>query len=247
MPTTKFMKHFLLSFLLFTSVVSFAQVGIGTATPTASAQLDVTSTTKGFLPPRMTTSDRDAIVSPAAGFIIYNTTISGLQIYSGSTWYTASAATTMGAIGGSSAANGGTITAGVLSLAPADATNAGIVTTAAQTFAGNKIFNGNVGIGTATPPAKLSVLAVPSEPSIPGTSSAGVFRIGVTSNEGMDFGKSSMPPFSGWIQNGYNATVADPLSLNPLGGIVGIGTMNPAASAQLDVSSTNKDMDMTLS
>ena len=240
MPTNKFIKHFLLFFLMFTTAVAQAQVGIGTATPTASAQLDVTSTTKGFLPPRMTTTDRDAIVSPAAGLIIYNTTISGLQIYSGSTWYTASAATTMGAIAGSSAANGGTITAGVLSLAPADATNAGIVTTAAQTFAGNKIFNGNVGIGTATPPAKLSVLAGYSEPSIPGTSSAGVFRIGVTSNEGMDFGKSSMPPFSGWIQNGFGAITSDPLSLNPLGGNVGIGTMAPAASAQLDVSSTTK-------
>ncbi len=240
MPTNKFIKHFLLFFLMFTTAVAQAQVGIGTATPTASAQLDVTSTTKGFLPPRMTTSDRDAIVSPAAGLIIYNTTISGLQIYSGSTWYTASAATTMGAIAGSSAANGGTITAGVLSLAPADATNAGIVTTGAQTFAGNKTFNGNVGIGTATPPAKLSVIGGNSIPSIPGVNSTGIFRIGALSNDGMDFGKSSLAPYSGWIQNGYNATVADPLSLNPLGGNVGIGTFTPAASAQLDVSSTTK-------
>jgi hypothetical protein len=234
------MKHLLLVFLLFTTVVSNAQVGIGTATPAASAQLEVSSTSKGFLPPRMDSTQRNAIVSPAAGLIIYNTTISALQIYSGSTWYTASAATTMGAIGGSSTTNGGTITSGVLSLAPADATNSGIVTTSAQTFAGNKIFNGNVGIGTATPPAKLSVLAVPSEPSIPGTSSAGVFRIGVNSNDGMDIGKSINPPYSSWIQNGFNATSAEPLSLNPLGGNVGIGTMTPAATAQLDVSSTTK-------
>jgi uncharacterized protein (TIGR02145 family) len=234
------MKHLLLSFLLFTSLAAHSQVGIGTATPAASAQLDVSSTTKGFLPPRMDSTQRNAIVSPAAGLIIYNTTISALQIYSGSTWYTASAATTMGAIGGSSTTNGGTITSGVLSLTPADATNAGIVTTGTQTFAGNKIFNGNVGIGTATPPAKLSVIAGYSEPSIPGTSSAGVFRIGVTSNEGMDFGKSNTSPYSGWIQNGFGANTSDPLSLNPLGGNVGIGTMAPAASAQLDVNSTTK-------
>jgi hypothetical protein len=51
------------------------------AAPVASAQLDVTSTTRGFLPPRMTTTQRDAISSPAAGLVIYNTTTSKLQVY----------------------------------------------------------------------------------------------------------------------------------------------------------------------
>jgi hypothetical protein len=55
-------------------------LGSGTA-PVASAQLEVTSTTKGFLPPRMTTTQRDAISSPAAGLVIYNTTTSKLQVY----------------------------------------------------------------------------------------------------------------------------------------------------------------------
>lgn len=49
-------------------------VGIGVAAPDASAKLDVTSTTKTFLPPRMTTTQRDAIGSPANGSIIYNST-----------------------------------------------------------------------------------------------------------------------------------------------------------------------------
>jgi hypothetical protein len=56
-------------------------VGIGTTSPTSTAILDVTSTTKGFLPPRMTTTQRDAISSPAAGLVIYNTTTSKLQVY----------------------------------------------------------------------------------------------------------------------------------------------------------------------
>ena len=55
--------------------------GIGTNSPAASALMDLTSTTKGFLPPRMTTTQRDAIVSPAAGLVIYNTTTSKLQVY----------------------------------------------------------------------------------------------------------------------------------------------------------------------
>jgi hypothetical protein len=56
-------------------------VGVATASPNASALLDVSSTTKGFLPPRMTTTQRDAISSPAAGLVIYNTTDSKLQVY----------------------------------------------------------------------------------------------------------------------------------------------------------------------
>jgi hypothetical protein len=56
-------------------------VSINDATPEASAQLDVFSTTRGFLPPRMTTTQRDAISSPAAGLVIYNTTTSKLQVY----------------------------------------------------------------------------------------------------------------------------------------------------------------------
>ena len=56
-------------------------IGINTNQPNASAQLDVSSTTRGFLPPRMTTTERDAISSPAAGLIIYNTSTSKLQVY----------------------------------------------------------------------------------------------------------------------------------------------------------------------
>ncbi|MEY3412763.1 MAG: hypothetical protein RIQ70_1452, partial [Bacteroidota bacterium] len=66
-----------------------AQVGIGTTTPNASAVLDLTSTTQGLLPPRMTQAQRNAIVSPAAALIIWctNCGASGeLQTYNGSTW-----------------------------------------------------------------------------------------------------------------------------------------------------------------
>jgi hypothetical protein len=63
------------------SISSDRLVGINTTSPSASAQLDVTSTTRGFLPPRMTTTQRDAISSPAAGLVIYNTTTSKLQVY----------------------------------------------------------------------------------------------------------------------------------------------------------------------
>jgi uncharacterized protein (TIGR02145 family) len=54
--------------------ISFAQnVGIGTTNPDASAKLEVKSNNSGFLPPRMTYVERNAIVSPAAGLIVYCT------------------------------------------------------------------------------------------------------------------------------------------------------------------------------
>jgi len=62
------------------------EVGIGTATPHASALLDLTSTTKAFLPPRMTTAQRNAISPATAGLVIYNTTINQLETYTGSSW-----------------------------------------------------------------------------------------------------------------------------------------------------------------
>jgi hypothetical protein len=61
--------------------VSGGSTQFGGSSPNASAIVDITSTTKGFLPPRMTTTQRDAISSPAAGLVIYNTTTSKLQVY----------------------------------------------------------------------------------------------------------------------------------------------------------------------
>ena len=62
-------------------------VSIGSgSTPSTKAILDLTSTTKGFLPPRMTTTQRDAITSVPAGLMVYNTTTNKLNFYNGSAW-----------------------------------------------------------------------------------------------------------------------------------------------------------------
>jgi hypothetical protein len=62
-------------------------VGVG-ATPNASALLDVQSTTKGVRMPNMTTAQKNAIASPAAGLIVFDTTLSKLSVYSGVAWET---------------------------------------------------------------------------------------------------------------------------------------------------------------
>ncbi len=60
------------------------RIGIGTTTPDNSSLLDVKSTSRGFLPPRMTTVQQYAISSPAEGLMVYNTDQQALMVYCGS-------------------------------------------------------------------------------------------------------------------------------------------------------------------
>lgn len=73
-------------FSLFAFSATAQNVGVGTNTPEASAMLDVSSTEKGFLPPRMTTAQRNAISNKVAGLLIYNTNTSCVEMYNGANW-----------------------------------------------------------------------------------------------------------------------------------------------------------------
>lgn len=80
-------KYLFIAFLLVVGFNSTAQIGIGTTTPNASAQLDVNSTKKGFLPPRMSEAQKNAIVSPAEGLIIFQTdATAGLYFFKAGVW-----------------------------------------------------------------------------------------------------------------------------------------------------------------
>ncbi|GGE45235.1 FISUMP domain-containing protein [Psychroflexus planctonicus] len=81
---TKFLS---ISLLLLGLTTTQAQVGIGTETPHDSAMLEVESTEKGFLPPRMDTDARNDINSPAEGLTIYNTDEKCLQWYNSTGWF----------------------------------------------------------------------------------------------------------------------------------------------------------------
>ena len=81
------MKRILLSAIILLLVMpGLAQVGIGINTPQESALLDITSTSKGLLPPRMTTSQKTNIVNPAYGLIVYDIIQDALNVYTPNGW-----------------------------------------------------------------------------------------------------------------------------------------------------------------
>ena len=71
---------------LYLQKTSLGSVSIGTDVINASAVFQIDSTTKGFLPPRMTTAQINAIATPAEGLVVYNTTISHLCVYQAGVW-----------------------------------------------------------------------------------------------------------------------------------------------------------------
>jgi hypothetical protein len=79
--TPQNIRAILLLFAFFLTFTTHAQIGIGTVTPNVSSVLDITSTTKGLLAPRMTTAERTAIVTPAESLLVYDTTVKAFYYY----------------------------------------------------------------------------------------------------------------------------------------------------------------------
>jgi hypothetical protein len=81
------MKNLFSLILVSISLTAAAQVGIGTTTPSASAQLDLSSISRGLLVPRMTSAQRSAITTPATGLLLFQTDgTAGFYFYTGSLW-----------------------------------------------------------------------------------------------------------------------------------------------------------------
>jgi hypothetical protein len=91
----KVLPLLLANLLIVLQLTAFAQqnVGIGTTTPDNSSILDVTSSSQGLLMPRLTTAQRNAIISPAQSLLIYNITTKCFEFWENGLWQTLGCAT----------------------------------------------------------------------------------------------------------------------------------------------------------
>lgn len=162
------MKKIIFASSLLLSLHASAQVGIGTAIPAASAQLEVKSSNKGFLPPRISlagATDVTTIASPVEGLVIYNTAtagtspnnvVPGLYVYTGGKWAQLKTENMYSADG--SVSSNRTIAQGTNTVAYTSTATTG---TSQFTVDGTTLNvdanNNRVGIGTATPTNNLEV------------------------------------------------------------------------------------------
>ncbi|MEN9953386.1 MAG: hypothetical protein RLZZ520_1654 [Bacteroidota bacterium] len=165
------MKRILIAFsIILIALNGQAQMGVGTATPNASAQLDVSSTNKGFLAPRMTRTQRLAIPSPATGLLVFQTDDQpnlpkGFYYYSGSAWIA------IGAGGaGTPGADGKSILSGTVN--PGQATGVDgdfYINTTSNTFFGPKA-SGTwpAGISLVGPQGTQGPMGAPGIPGLQG-------------------------------------------------------------------------------
>jgi hypothetical protein len=123
------------------------ELGVSATVPSNFALLDMTSTERGFLMPRMTTAQRDVIgVLGPESLLLYNTDALRYQAIVDSSFQSLAylsdiAGVTLAAVGSTPNANGASLSSGVLNLQPASATHPGVVSTSGQSFAGTKSFD----------------------------------------------------------------------------------------------------------
>ena len=164
---------YIFQIILLCSTFSWAQVGINTTTPNPSAALDITDTTRGILIPRMSQNQRDAIVSPATGLLIYQTDgTTGFYYYNGTVWTSFAGSGAGWGLTGNSGTNPTTNGIGTTD-------NQGLSVITNNTEAIRIAPNGNVGIGTNAPSTKLHMYTPP---------------LPVTFNDG--FEDNTLPPFT---------------------------------------------------
>ena len=223
-----------LCFLFFLNL-THAQTGIGTTTPHASAKLDVSSTDKGFLPPRMIAAQRTAISSPAAGLMVYQTDgTSGLYYYNGSAWIYIINSTTniLSVVNGGTGTTTSTGTGSVVLNTNASLANPTLTTPSLGVASGTSLSLTSTTAGTSTSTGALIVSGgagiagqifaggIQNTPIGNSTASSGSFTTivasgNITATGSLTGGNSSTSNISGFAANvvsisaNYNITSAD--------------------------------------
>ncbi len=127
--------------------------GIGTTTPNAKSMLDIVSTTKGVLLPRMTNAQKNAILTPPQGLLIYQTDVTkGFYVYNGTAW----SAITASVAGQANKALSNLAAVAINQSLTPGTTNSIDLGSTTKTWR-NFYATGNAGLGTTTPTAKLDV------------------------------------------------------------------------------------------
>jgi hypothetical protein len=165
----------------FTSLLNAQGVGINTTGADAhpSAMLDVNSTSKGLLPPRMSTTQRDAIASPATGLTIYNTTTNCTNSFDGLGWREVCGSPTYAYITSlscGSATNNGSLTSGtaassVSSSVPYTGGNGGPFSTQIVNSTGVTGLTATLGSGTLASGSGSLTFTITGTPTSGGTAS----------------------------------------------------------------------------
>jgi hypothetical protein len=173
-------------------VVRNNQVGIGTTTPNVAALLDITSTTKGFLPPRMTSTQRDAIASAPASLIVYNTTNNAISLHNGTAW------------GNVLTTHSASFTSATLAAAVSDETGSGSLVFATSPTLSNLTVSGTGIVATlGTDPAVLAV----GTPATAGAFVGGYYQAGGNAST-IYFGQNSYFTGGQWTQPNTSAPSA---------------------------------------
>ena len=194
--------------------------------PDTSAMLDVSSTNKGFLAPRMTTAQQNVIPLPATGLLIFNTTDNGFKVNTGTTVSPVWTALTTGSAGISKTALSATAplsynnTTGTFSIAQASATANGFLSsTDWNTFNGKQTALSGAGYSKFTGPSVAYVSVIPnsdlanSSINIQGTSTSLGGAVNIINGTG--FVKATGTTIS-YDNNTYLSTASATITYEPL-------------------------------
>ena len=157
-----------------------AEVGIGTVNPNTSAKVDIESTNQGFLLPRMTTTQRNAIASPALGLQIFNINTNCLNFYTGTSWFETCGSPSSTSIlanlncGGAtitSTLTNGTAASGVSVSVPYTGGNAGVYSAQSVSSTGVVNVTASLAAGTLANGAGSLTYTITGTPTTSGTAS----------------------------------------------------------------------------